>query len=300
LYTVEEEQPDEVLILSGDHIYKMNYYALIDFHRKTKADLTVSVVEVAKEQSPHLGVVETDQQHWIKGFQEKPRAPRVIPGAPDKIYASMGIYVFNADVLATQLKEDAVTGGSAHDFGKDIIPHMLNQGYKIAAYNFRDENNKEAQYWRDIGTIDAYYEANMDLVQVDPIFNLYDRNWPLRTYQEQFPPVKTVFSGDEITGRVGLVLDSLVSSGCIVSGGRVQRSILSPDVRINSYSQVYDSILMEGVNVGRYSKIRKAIIDKDVNIPPGTVIGHDLQEDKRRFFVSEGGIVVVPKGAHLT
>jgi glucose-1-phosphate adenylyltransferase len=218
---------------------------------------------------------------------------------PEKIYASLGIYVFNNEVLEKQLAEDAKRSGSTHDFGKDIIPYMLKSGLKIAAYNFKDENKKEAHYWRDIGTIDAYYEANMDLVQVDPVFNLYDQEWPIRTYQEQFPPAKTVFAGEEVTGRVGLVLDSLVSGGCIISGGRVQRSILSPNVRINSYSQVFESILMEGVNVGRYAKIKRAIIDKDVNIPPGTVIGYDLEADKKKFFVTEAGVVVVAKGTEI-
>jgi glucose-1-phosphate adenylyltransferase len=170
---------------------------------------------------------------------------------------------------------------------------------KVVAYNFIDENKKEAQYWRDIGTIDAYYEANMDLIQDDPLFNLYDKDWPVRTYQEQFPPAKTVFAGQEITGQVGLALDSLISGGCVVSGGKVQRSILSPNVIINSHTEVYDSILMEGVNVGKYARIKKAIIDKDVAIPEGTVIGYDLEEDKKRFFVTESGIVVVAKGTEI-
>jgi glucose-1-phosphate adenylyltransferase len=176
---------------------------------------------------------------------------------------------------------------------------MLKKGLKVAVYNFIDENKKEAKYWRDIGTIDAYFEANMDLVQVDPVFNLYDKEWPIRNYQEQYPPAKTVFSGEEITGRVGLVLDSIICGGCIISGGRVQRSILSPNVRINSYSQVYDSILMEGVNVGRYAKIKRAIIDKDVTIPQGMVIGYDLEADRKKFYVSDNGVVVVAKGTEI-
>ncbi|MCM8779965.1 MAG: sugar phosphate nucleotidyltransferase, partial [Candidatus Omnitrophica bacterium] len=235
----------------------------------------------------------------VKGFQEKPRQHKTIPDTPDKIYASMGIYVFKREILEEELVKDAQTESSEHDFGKNILPHMIKQGYKVAAYNFRDENKKEAMYWRDIGTMDAYHEANMDLVTVNPLFNLYDKEWPIRTYQEQYPPVKTVFSGDEITGRVGLVLDSLVSSGSIISGGKVQRSVLSPNVRINSFSQVYDSILMEGVNVGRYAKIKRAIIDKDVDIPQGAVIGYDLNEDKKRFFVTESGITVVAKGTKV-
>jgi glucose-1-phosphate adenylyltransferase len=210
----------------------------------------------------------------------------------------MGIYVFNQPVLVQELLEDAKNNKSSHDFGKDIIPQMLKKGMKIVAYNFRDKDRNE-EYWRDIGTIDAYYEANMELIQVNPTFNLYDQEWPLRTFQEQYPPVKTVHSGDREEGRVGLVLDSIVSEGCVVSGGRVQRSILSPNVRINSFSEVYDSILMEGVNVGRYAKIKRAIIDKDISIPQGMIIGFNLEEDKKRFFVSESGIVVVAKGTEI-
>jgi len=299
LYTLEIDQPDEVLILAGDHVYKMNYYTLMDFHRQAEADLTVGVVEMDKDKAAHLGVVEADNLGQVVGFQEKSAKPKTIPGNPDKIYASMGIYVFKHPVLEAELQEDTQKRNSTHDFGKDIIPQMLKKGLKIVAFNFIDENKKEAQYWRDIGTIDAYYEANMDLIQVDPVFNFYDKDWPIRTYEEQFPPAKTVFSGGEIAGRIGLLLDSLVSGGCVISGGKVQRSILSPNVRIHSYSEVYDSILMEGVNVSRSAKIKKAIIDKDVNIPQGMVIGYDLEEDKKRFYVTESGIVVVAKGTEI-
>lgn len=299
LYTLELDRPDEVLVLAGDHIYKMNYYSMIDFHRDQDADLTVGVVEVDKEKAQHFGIVEVDDFGHVVGFQEKPKNPKTIPSHPNKVFASMGIYVFELDCIERELQEDARRHNSSHDFGKDIIPQMLKKGLKISAYNFIDENKKEAKYWRDIGTLDAYYEANMDLIQVDPTFNLYDKEWLIRTFQEQFPPAKTVFSGEEITGRVGLALDSIVSGGCIVSGGRVQRSILSPNVRINSFSQVYDSILMEGVNVGRYAKVKRAIIDKDVDIPQGTVIGYDLEEDRKRFFVSDSGIVVVAKGTEI-
>ncbi len=299
LYTLENDKPEEILILAGDHIYKMNYSSLIDYHRKEGADLTVGVVEVDKAQAAHLGVLDVEPSGKVVNFHEKPHNPKTIPGKPDKIYASMGIYVFKHKVIEDQLNEDSRNKASAHDFGKDIIPHMLKDGSKIMAYNFLDENKKEAQYWRDIGTMDAYYEANMDLVRVDPIFNLYDKKWPVRTLQEQYPPLKTVFAGEEITGRVGLALDSLVSSGCIISGGQIKRCIVSPNVRVNSYSQVHDSILMEGVNVGRHANIRRAIIDKDVNVPPGTVIGYDLEEDKKRFFVSDAGVVVVAKGTEI-
>ncbi|MDD5237200.1 MAG: glucose-1-phosphate adenylyltransferase [Candidatus Omnitrophica bacterium] len=299
IYTIEMEKPDEVLILAGDHVYKMNYYQMIDFHRSIDADLTVGVVEVDKGKSPQLGVVEVDKTGKVKGFEEKPKKPKTILNEPDKIYASMGIYVFKCKALEEQLTLDAHSTSSEHDFGKNILPSMIKQGYKVAAYNFKDENKKEAMYWRDIGTMDAYHEANMDLVQVEPTFNLYDKEWPIRTYQEQYPPAKTVFSGEEVAGRVGLVLDSLVASGSIVSGGKVQRSVLSPNVRINSFSEIYDSILMEGVNVGRYAKVKRAIVDKDVDIPVGTVIGYDPEEDKKRFFVTESGITVVAKGTHI-
>ncbi len=298
LYTLEMDKPDEVLILAGDHIYKMNYYSMIDVHREQNADLTVGVVEIDKSKSKHLGVIEADADGKVIGFHEKPTNPRTIPRKPDKIYGSMGIYVFNQSVLMQELLEDAKNHKSSHDFGKDIIPQMLKKGLKVIAYDFRKKNNEE-EYWRDIGTIDAYYEANMELIQVNPTFNLYDQEWPLRTFQEQYPPVKTVHSGDVEEGRVGLMLDSIVSEGCVVSGGRVQRSILSPNVRINSFSEVYDSILMESVNVGRHAKIKRAIIDKDVNIPQGTIIGFNLEEDKKRFFVSEAGIVVVAKGTEI-
>jgi glucose-1-phosphate adenylyltransferase len=299
LYTLEIDQPDEVLILAGDHVYKMNYYTMIDFHREQNADLTVGVVEVEKEKAAHLGVVEVDSQGKIAGFQEKPKNPKTIPAKPDKIYASMGIYVFKHPVIEQELHDDARNSKSAHDFGRDIIPQMLKKGLKVCVYNFLDENKREAQYWRDIGTIDAYYEANMDLVRVEPIFNLYDKDWPIRTYQEQFPPAKTVFAGEEIPGRVGLVLDSIIPGGCIISGGKVIRSILSPNVRINSFTEISDSILMEGVNVARYAKIKRSIIDKDVNIPQGVVIGYDLEEDKKKFFVTESRIVVVAKGTEI-
>jgi len=299
LYTLELDNPTEVLILAGDHVYKMNYYHMIDFHREVEADLTVGVVELDKERASQLGVVEVDGIGRVVGFEEKPKTPKTIPNKPDKIYASMGIYVFKHQVIEEELAQDARSNNSSHDFGRDIIPQMIKKQRKVVAFNFIDENKKQAQYWRDIGTIDAYYEANMDLVQLDPLFNFYDKDWPIRTFQEQFPPAKTVFSGNEITSRVGLVLDSIVASGCIISGGRVQRSVLSPNVRINSYCEVYDSILMEGVNVGRYAKVKRAIIDKDVSIPQGMVIGYDLAEDKKRFHVTESGIVVVAKGTEI-
>ena len=299
LNTLEIDNPDEVLILAGDHVYKMNYSTLVDYHRAESADLTIGVVEMDKRESIHFGVVEVDAAGLVIGFEEKPVKPKTILHKPDKIYASMGIYVFKHGVLAQELRNDSHDERSAHDFGKDIIPRMAKGGFKVIAYNFIDENKKNAQYWRDIGTLDAYYETNMDLIQVDPFFNLYDNLWPIRTYQEQSPPAKSVFAGEEITGRVGLALDSLVAGGCIISGGQVKRSILSPNVRINSYAQVTDSILMEDVRVGRHAKIRRAIIDKDVTIPEGVVIGYDLDEDRKRFVVTDSGIVVVAKKTEI-
>ncbi len=301
LNLLEIDNPDEVLILAGDHVYKMNYYTMIDYHREVNADLTVGVVEMDKSNSEHLGVMEVDKSGRVKDFQEKTKSPKTISGHPDKIYASMGIYIFNRSILEEQLIEDSKNDKSRHDFGRDIIPQMVKDGLKVVAYNFtgKSDSQKEPQYWRDIGTIDAYYEANMDLVEVKPVFNLYDKAWPIRTFQEQFPPAKTVFSGEEITGRVGLALDSLVSSGCIISGGQVKRSILSPNVKIHSYAQVDESILMEGVSVGRYARVKRSIIDKDVKIPEGTVIGYDLKEDKKKFTVTESGIVVVAKRTEI-
>lgn len=296
---VELSSPEDVLILAGDHVYKMNYSYLIETHRKTDADVTIAVVEVDKALSQQFGVVEMGEGTQVKDFKEKPQHPKTIPGKENLIYASMGIYVFKAKVLVDRLIEDNHEEKSTHDFGKDIIPAMVKKGAKVLAYNFIDENRKAAQYWRDIGTIDAYYEANIDLVQVDPLFNLYDKQWPIRTYQEQFPPAKSVFAGEEITGRVGLALDSVVSGGCIISGGQVKRSILSPNVRVNSFSQVTDSIVMEGVHIGRHAKIKRTIVDKGVTIPEGMVIGYDLQEDRKRFYVTDTGIVVVAKHQHI-
>ncbi|MBI3008016.1 MAG: glucose-1-phosphate adenylyltransferase, partial [Candidatus Omnitrophica bacterium] len=258
-------------------------------------DLTVSVVEMVKEKAFQLGVVEIDGQSRLIGFEEKPEVPRTIPGDPEHVLVSMGIYIFNKDVIEKELITDSQKKDSTHDFGKDIVPSMLNR-YRVFAYNFKDENKKQAKYWRDIGSIDAYWEANMDLARVSPEFNLYDNDWPIRTYQEQFPPVKTVFAGGDDPARMGVALDSMVSNGCIISGGKVLRSILPPNVRVNSFAEVIDSIVMERVEIGRHARIKRAIIDKDVKIPQGMEIGYNLEEDKKRFTVTPSGIVVVAKG----
>jgi glucose-1-phosphate adenylyltransferase len=232
----------------------------------------------------------------VIGFEEKPQNPKTIPGDPENIYGSMGIYIFDRKALEQELEEDAQKD-TEHDFGKNIIPQMIQKGKrKIVAFQFVDKNNKEVMYWRDVGTLDAYYEANMDLVQVSPQFNLYDREWPIRTYQLQYPPAKFVFA-QVFGGRRGAALDSLVSDGCIISGGNVQGSILSSNVRVNSYAEVENSLLLEGVDVGRYAKIKNAIIDKHVKVMPNARVGYDLDKDKKKFTVTPKGIVVVEKGA---
>ncbi len=295
LYAIQQEQPEHVLVLAGDHIYQMNYAQMWQFHQGQQADVTVGVVEMeVSRAAQQFGIVEVDAEHRIIGFEEKPAEPKPIPGRPTRCYVSMGIYLFNRFLLEEALVRDAGQPASHHDFGRDVIPAVA-KSRRVLAFNFKDAQTGEPNYWRDIGTLDAYYEANMDLIRVTPPFNLYNRDWPIRTYHDQWPPAKTVFE-DEVSGRVGAILDSLVANGCIVSGGQVKRSVLSADVRINSFAQVEDSILMEHVDVGRYAKIRRAIIDKDVVIPRHAEIGYDVEEDRRRFLVTESGIVVVEKG----
>jgi glucose-1-phosphate adenylyltransferase len=294
IYLLQDEKPDHVLILSGDHIYKMDYRKMIAFHLEQGADLTVAAIRMDRGLSKEFGVVEVDGNRQIIGFEEKPDAPKTLPGDPDGILASMGVYVFQTEVLVRRLIED-VRSESSHDFGKDIIPRMI-QKDKVVAFDFREGDQGGTGYWRDVGTIDAYFEANMDLVSVTPHLNLYDPQWPVFTYHAPFPPAKTVLE-EEI--RRGTALNSILSNGCIISGGSVKRSILSPRVRVNSYAEVEDSILLEGVEVGRHAKIRKAIVDKEVQIPSGMEIGFHLEEDEKRFTVNGSGIVVVPKWLKL-
>ncbi len=296
LYSVRVENPEQVLILAGDHVYKMDYKLMVDFHRKNDADVTIAVVPVPKEESTSVGVIEVDNANRVVGFQEKPKVPKTVPGDPKSIYGSMGIYIFDRWVLEEELEADAKKD-SDHDFGKNIIPDMIEKGArKVMAYQFVDMNRKEAHYWRDVGSLDALYEANMDFVEITPQFNLYDREWPIRTHQLQYPPAKFVFAQD-VGGRRGTALDSLVADGCIISGGSVLRSILSPNVRVNSYAEVEDSLICEGVDIGRYARVRNAIVDKDVKIMPRARIGYDAEKDKKRFTVTPKGIVVVEKGA---
>jgi glucose-1-phosphate adenylyltransferase len=290
LYSVEQEAPREVLILSADHIYKMDYQKMVAFHRDAGADLTMAAIETPSCGASRFGVLETDASGKVVGFEEKPAHPRPMPDRPDYALASMGIYVFNYQALKQAVLADADTPGSTHDFGKDIIPRLI-ENARVFAYNFRDENKKEAKYWRDVGTLDAFWEANMDLVAVDPEFNLYDKEWPIRTRPPVAPPAKFVFA--QQGNRFGVAVDSIVSPGCIVSGGMVKHSILSPDVRVNSFSHVEESIVMNEAVIGRHARIRRAIIEKHAHVPEGAVIGYDLLEDAKRFRVTERGIVVV-------
>jgi len=289
LYSVVREAPKHVVILSGDHIYKMDYSKMLRWHIEKGAAATVATYEVPVEEAARrFGVIQVDDEERIVGFEEKPAEPKPIPSMPGVALASMGIYVFEADVLIRALEEDAACD-SKHDFGKNILPSLIGNA-PVYSYRFSDENKKANKYWRDIGELDAYYEANMDLVQVNPEFNLYDPEWPIRTWMEQAPPAKFVFNDE---GRRGQALDSIISSGVIVSGSTVRGSILCPNVRVHSYCDIDRSILMPGVRVGRHARIRNAIIDRDVFIPRGAVIGYNLEEDRKRHTVTAKGIVVV-------
>ena len=297
IYALEKSNPQQVLILSGDHIYKMNYRKMVEFHNQSNADLTVAALEVDRETGKQFGIMQVDTQGRIIGFEEKPDQPQPLPGKPHHCMASMGIYVFNARFLFEQLLRDANDSTSSHDFGKNIIPSIIDSA-RVFAFPFKDENQKSQSYWRDVGTIDAYYEANMDLISVDPMLNMYDRDWPIRTKLLNFPPPKFVFSEQEAERRVGLATDSIVCQGSVVSGGRVERSIIGPEVRINSFSHIEDSIIFDRVNIGRHCRIRNAIIDKNVDVPAGTEIGFDQQADRARgFTISPSGIVVIGKSA---
>jgi glucose-1-phosphate adenylyltransferase len=266
---------------------------MIDHHVARGALATVAAVEVPVEKAQAFGVLQVDRDGRGVSFAEKPSEPSPIPGKPERALANMGVYCFETEALVQALEEDAPQD-SNHDFGRDILPGLATGG-RLLAYPFVDENRKQEAYWRDIGTIDSYYEASMDLEAVDPHFNLYDHDWPLRTLPRQLPPAKTVFAQEQPGGRLGIILDSMVCGGVIVSGGRVERSVLGPEVRVNSWATVTDSVLMDGVDVGRHARVRRAIVDKGVQIPAGTVIGFDPEEDRRRFTVSESGIVIIPR-----
>jgi glucose-1-phosphate adenylyltransferase len=261
---------------------------MLRFHVDRRAAVTIATIEVAATEASRFGIVQVDPTERVMGFQEKPAEPRTVPGAPHVALASMGIYVFNTSTLVAALEADA-SRETTHDFGRDVIPGLIGRE-PVYSYRFHDENKKAAKYWRDVGTLDSFFDANMDLVGVNPEFNLYDPEWLVRTYQTQAPPAKFVFADE---GRCGQALDSIISPGCIVSGSRIVGSILCPGVRVHSFGTIEHSILMPGVRVGRHVKIRRAIIDRDVFIPRGARIGFDLDEDRRRHTVTEGGVVVV-------
>ncbi len=295
IYTLEKECSRYVLVLAGDHIYKMNYRRLVEFHQQKEADVTIAALRVPADEARQFGVMQIDTDGRVFGFEEKVHNPRTIPGDPQHCLASMGVYVFNSRFLYEQLMLDATRPGSAHDFGHNIIPSVIDT-HRVFAYPFRDENRKQDAYWRDVGTLDAYHAANMDLVAVDPLLNMYDSRWPIRTYQPNYPPPKFVFAEHGSEARRGEALDSIVCQGSIISGGQVERSILGTNVRVNSFARVEDSILFDGVDIGRHAKVRRAILDKWVRIPPGTRVGYDPEEDRARgFTVSASGITVIAK-----
>lgn len=302
LNLITDETPETVFVFGADHIYQMDVQQMLRFHQDRRADCTVAVLPVPIEEGNQFGILDVGPDGEVKNFVEKPKNPPPMPGDPTKCLASMGNYIFNTDTLVREVTEDAKLEHSAHDFGKSILA-TLNQRARVFAYDFLTNEvpglgARERGYWRDVGTLDAYFQANMDLIAVEPIFNLYNSQWPIMTGRTAVPPAKFVF-GDYAQKRVGRALDSLVSEGCIISGGLVNRSVLSPRVRVNSWAEVHDSILMENVEIGRHCEIRRAIIDKNVTIPPGTKIGVDPEADKQRFQVTESGIVVIPKGAHV-
>jgi len=293
LESIESERPSEVLVVSGDHIYKMNYSEMLDWQHRYEADITIATLQIRPEEADRFGVAEIDDRYRVLGFEEKPKhgRPKRSVFNTDMVSASMGIYVFRREVLRDLLLADADDPNSAHDFGKDVLPRAIGK-YNVVAFDFRDLNGKTARYWRDVGTLDAYYEANMDLVSVVPEFNLYDKRWPIRTRPVQAPPAKFVFAQEG--RRMGVAVDSIVSPGCIVSGGRVIHSVLSPDVRVNSYCEIEGAIILQDSQIGRYSRIRRAIIDSGVDMPESSVIGFDADEDMRNgHYVTESGIVVV-------
>lgn len=303
IFHITDEDPRYVCIFGGDHIYKMHVDQMLDFHKENNADLSISGIPIPIEEASEFGIMEVDENWKLINFVEKPNyRPKSIPGNPNMCLASMGNYIFDKEILLDALNRDAVKEDSSHDFGKNVIPMLLGEGKNIYVYNFAQNTfpgmtPAEQGYWKDVGSIDAYWQANMDLLSYNPELNLYSKEWPLRTFNYNYPPAKFVWEEGD---RVGMATNSMVSEGCIISGGGLSHCVLSPKVRINSYSNVTDSILMENVEVGRYSQIRKAIIDKNVVIPPHTKIGFNREEDiKRGFHVSEGGVTVVPKGAIL-
>jgi glucose-1-phosphate adenylyltransferase len=283
------ERPAYVVVLSGDHVYKMDYRKLLRYHVENNADMTISAVETPVAEASRFGVLEVDAHNRVTGFTEKPAAPKSIPGKDGSAFVSMGIYVFKTERLVQYLSEDHRMEGD-NDFGKDIIPRIFSME-RVFTYDYVKHEGERA-YWRDIGTLKSLFEANMDLIAVSPMLNLYDQIWPIRTYMEQSPPAKMIFDEGE---RRGLAINSIISNGAIISGSRVFRSVISPGVKVNSFCEIHDSIIMNKVNIGRHCRIQNAIIDKYITIPEGEVIGYDLEKDRTRFTVTSEGIVVIPK-----
>ena len=294
LNMIQDYNPKLVLILAGDHVYKMDYRKMIDHHVSTGADMTVSCIAMPKEDSVHFGVVEVNARNMVVGFQEKPQKPKTIPADPASIFGSMGIYLFNADVLRNELKIDADIADSDHDFGKNIIPQMIDKKMNVFAYDFAKEN-AFSPYWRDIGTRDAYYQANMDLLGEKPMFNVYDKNWPLRTHHHHYPPVRAYTTGS----KPGSVVNSLMASGCVLESVEVNHSVLSNNVAVKDGAVVRNSVINDGVTIGKNAQIQNAIIDKDVNIPEGARIGFDQELDRQRFILTTSGVVIVAKKTSL-
>ena len=309
IYAIEKTRPEYVVVLAGDHIYKMNYRAMVDDHIASNADLTIGALPVDRESARQFGVMQIDTERRIRGFQEKPQHPIPMPGS-EECLASMGIYVFSARFLFEQLCRDANLSQSRHDFGRDIIPSVIGE-FKVQAHIFEDENRKSDCYWRDVGTLDSYFQANMDLIGVDPLLNMYDQEWPIRTHQANLPPAKFVFGSKEGThpgperfatseSRVGQAIDSVICQGTIISGGLVERSVVGCSVRVNSFSRVSDSVLFDHVDIGRHARVQRAIIDKGVHIPPYAVVGFDPEMDSRNgLTVTDSGLVVVAKGDRI-
>jgi len=286
---IRNHDPRFVLVLAGDHVYKMDYGPMLAYHVEQGADMTVGCIEVPLKEATAFGVMSIDADQRVVKFTEKPKEPEHMPNAPELALASMGIYIFNTAFLYEQLIKDADNRSSAHDFGKDIIPDAISR-YRVMAYPFRDPDTGQRAYWRDVGTIDAFWKANMELIGVTPELNLYDHEWPIWTYQEQWPPAKFVFNDE---GRRGMAIDSMVSGGCIISGATVRRSLLFSNVQVNSHSLVEDSVVLPDVSVGERCRLRKVVIDKGCDIPNDTVIGEDRSQDMRRFFVTDEGVVIV-------
>ncbi len=303
LNIITDEEPDYTFVFGADHVYRMDVRPMLLFHQEKRADLTVAAIPIPVSAAGEFGIIESDADGRMVGFVEKPsESPKTMPGDPSRCLASMGNYLFTTEALVQEIVRDAGDPNSAHDFGKSIVSSMYGRKrvfiYDFAKNEVPGQSEKERGYWRDVGSLDAYYQANMDLVAVDPVFSLYNDRWPIFTIQHNLPPAKFVFN-NEREGRVGKATDSLVSEGCIISGGHVHHCIVSPKVRVNSYSYIEDSILFENVNVGRHCRLRRCIVDKHVDIPAGTHIGYDHAEDRRRFQVTETGIVVIPKGMRI-